>query len=128
MSDSEKTTTKSVAVPSYFRLIGKRDDYRLVVEAESAAQARELAKPRWKVIGIERATTHQCSACGAFGAWGPEWSWCGSYRDIDDGNPIQKFCSATCAKSRKPVAVWLRETESAWRSLGAKLREVGLYV
>ena len=41
-------------------------------------------------------TVHECDMCGKKSAWGPNWSWYGSYRDMDDGY-IVKFCSAKCA-------------------------------
>jgi len=41
---------------------------------------------------------HTCSACGTQGQWGPEWSWYGSWRDVDDGQRIITCCSVACRR------------------------------
>lgn len=39
---------------------------------------------------------HICSVCGKIGSWTQEWSWYGSYKDLDDGISVLKFCSQEC--------------------------------
>jgi predicted nucleic acid-binding Zn ribbon protein len=40
--------------------------------------------------------SHQCSICSKVAPWSDEWTWYGSYRQIDDGEPVVKLCSASC--------------------------------
>ena len=39
---------------------------------------------------------HECSICGKQGPWTNEWEWFGSYKQIDDGEPVTKICSPAC--------------------------------
>lgn len=55
-------------------------------------------------IRIGRAL-HCCVVCEYLGPWSKEWSWYGSYREEDEGIPVQKFCSAKCAKNQKAVTL-----------------------
>jgi len=41
---------------------------------------------------------YTCTVCGTTGQWGPEWSWYGSYRALDRGEPIVTCCSVACRK------------------------------
>lgn len=44
-----------------------------------------------------------CSICGTTGAWGPSWTWYGSWLDFDEtGEPTAVMCSADCAKKFNP--------------------------
>jgi len=46
---------------------------------------------------------HICSICGKEGNWNDSWRWYGSYKDAEDGKPIEKYCSRECAlKSGNP--------------------------
>lgn len=82
----------------------------VLVEGEDT---RDLACGRRapKVIGWEVATIHTCSTCGAQGPWTEDWSWYGSYNDLDEGRPVEKYCSKACLnpKNRRvdtPGAPW----------------------
>ena len=48
---------------------------------------------------------HCCCVCGHLGPWNSEWSWYGSYREVDDGEPVQKFCSDACKANQLAVTV-----------------------
>lgn len=39
---------------------------------------------------------HKCSVCHTEGVWTDSWVWYGSYRELDDGAPVVKLCSAKC--------------------------------
>lgn len=41
---------------------------------------------------------HQCCMCGKRDDWRSSWIWYGSYKDLDDGKPVKKFCSRSCAE------------------------------
>ena len=45
--------------------------------------------------------THTCSACGKRSAWGPDWSWYGSWKEYEEGAPIFKACSDACMAMRE---------------------------
>lgn len=57
-----------------------------------------------KFVAAERAKVHRCAACGHEGPWTDDWMWFGSYQDLDDEKPIQKFCSEPCRKQRSSIA------------------------
>ena len=48
---------------------------------------------------------HCCCICGALGPWTEAWSWYGSVRDEDGGDPLPKFCSKVCRHRGGPRAV-----------------------
>ena len=50
----------------------------------------------------EGRAVHFCTQCGKAEPWGPTWVWYGSYKDWDDGVPLQKACSMPCAKALWP--------------------------
>lgn len=50
-------------------------------------------------------TIHRCSVCGTEGHWSKDWSWFGSIRDIEDGNPVEKFCSDDCKEKSAQLSV-----------------------
>ena len=39
---------------------------------------------------------HRCCMCPSFGPWGDTWEWFGSFRDVEDGVPVAKFCAPDC--------------------------------
>ena len=39
---------------------------------------------------------HVCSVCGFSGPWTESWCWYGSWKDLEDNKPIEKFCSDSC--------------------------------
>lgn len=41
---------------------------------------------------------YTCNVCGTEGVWGEGWSWYGSYRAMDRGEPIVVCCSEHCRK------------------------------
>lgn len=47
---------------------------------------------------------HTCSTCRTVSVWTDGWSWFGSYKEIDDGKPVLKFCSNACADQMPEVA------------------------
>lgn len=47
---------------------------------------------------VTKRPLHACGTCGFLDVWGKDWRWYGSYRDIDDGEPVAKFCSDACQK------------------------------
>lgn len=71
---------------------------------------------------------HCCCICGKLDVWGDTWSTYCSVKDMDDGEPIPKFCSKPCQKMGGPNASavtdkmkrhardceW-REPETVWR-------------
>jgi len=46
---------------------------------------------------LEGRQLHQCHICKRYGIWDENWSWFGSYKDLDD-EKIYKFCSKACRK------------------------------
>jgi|DEB19_MinimDraft_2_1074335.scaffolds.fasta_scaffold25355_1 hypothetical protein len=74
------------------------------------ASWREIQKikrvGRHKVYAYERARLHTCTVCQVAGPWSSAWGWYGSWKQIDDGNPIVKICSESCfveAKKRRLI-------------------------
>lgn len=57
---------------------------------------------------------HCCCVCGKLETWTGDWSWYGSYRDVDDGKPLAKFCSASCKAKGGPVASLVTEEMMAY--------------
>ena len=51
------------------------------------------------------AVLHCCVVCGALEPWSDDWSWYGSYEEMDDGVPLQKFCSQKCVKNVRAVTI-----------------------
>jgi hypothetical protein len=51
---------------------------------------------------------HTCTVCGKEDFWSDDWQWFGSYRDLDDGKPIEKFCSERCLERHAAVVVEAR--------------------
>lgn len=47
---------------------------------------------------------HCCCICGALETWGAGWSTYCSEKDIDDSEPIPKFCSTVCRDKGGPRA------------------------
>lgn len=48
---------------------------------------------------------HRCTVCGNESPWTDKWSWFGSYRDIEECNPIDKFCSEACKDGHAQMSV-----------------------
>ena len=46
---------------------------------------------------------HCCSTCGHRAPWDENWEWYGSYKDIDEGTPVAKFCSEKCKKMQRAL-------------------------
>lgn len=67
--------------------------------------------------------SHTCSICGMTGPWTGEWSWFGSYRDIDDGIPVFEFCSANCQETFDERR---EEAEAELDNARARAKEMGL--
>lgn len=42
-------------------------------------------------------TVHTCTVCGKDFNWSSDSGWYGSYKDAEDGKPIEKYCSIDCA-------------------------------
>lgn len=60
---------------------------------------RIKARKTPRVLLVEPAQIHECSVCHVREGWGPNWSWWGSWKAIDDGKPIRKFCSSVCRRA-----------------------------
>jgi hypothetical protein len=64
---------------------------------------------------------HCCCICGRLAPWGDGWSYYGSYKDLEDGTPVPKFCSEVCKAKGGPdaahVTAEMKETARAseWR-------------
>ena len=52
-----------------------------------------------ELIELDLERIHTCSVCGRRGFWTETWTWYGSYRDVDKGKAILKFCSDRCRKA-----------------------------
>jgi hypothetical protein len=39
---------------------------------------------------------YECDICGKQGDWDKNWSWYGSYKDMDDGKKVFCLCSQKC--------------------------------
>lgn len=79
---------------TWFRIhykTGKED----MVDGE-AERDRLMARRRPKAVSFTIAKVHQCSVCNDRGPWTDDWSWFGSWKAVDDGKPIKKFCSKEC--------------------------------
>ncbi len=62
----------------------------------NAELERVKARKAPKVVLVELAKIHECSVCEKREAWTDSWIWYGSYQDLEDGKPIEKFCSELC--------------------------------
>jgi len=77
-------------------------DYRSFSKVHKS-QTRERRRKPPETKGI-----HTCTTCGHSGPWTKNWRWWGSYKDIDDGRAVEKFCSKHCALESKHC------TEEGW--------------
>lgn len=64
---------------------------------------------------------HVCSVCKTCSEWSDAWSWFGSYKDLDEGTAVLKFCSAVCA-DKMPVVKAARALAAA-QAVGDKVAE-----
>ena len=48
---------------------------------------------------------HCCAVCDKLAPWDYNWSWYGSYKEMEDGTPVQKFCSDKCKKNQLAVTI-----------------------
>lgn len=39
---------------------------------------------------------HTCSVCDKEGTWSDTWAWRGSWKTMDNGDPVIKVCSDAC--------------------------------
>ena len=76
---------------------------------------------------------HCCCICGKLDVWGNSWAAYYSIKELDDGEPIPKFCSEKCRgcggvaaenitdemKQKARDAEW-RDPEIAWREATAR--------
>lgn len=42
---------------------------------------------------------HCCCICGALEEWGDSWSYYGSLQELDNAEPVAKFCSPLCKET-----------------------------
>jgi hypothetical protein len=89
------------SVPQFYRVRGRKRRL-LILRADTPEELHaQISKLRWKVIGTEKAETHQCAVCGSFGAWGPGWAWYGSCEDLNCGAAILKTCGEACRREAR---------------------------
>lgn len=68
---------------------------------------------RRRHIGTSR-PLHCCCVCGHLDVWNKNWSWYGSYREMEDGVALPKFCSARCKKvGHRAVTIEMAEEARA---------------
>lgn len=81
----------------------RREEEVVIVQAMDAAdlQAKSSALPG-RVLALELARLHTCCVCGRIAPWDDNWMWFGTMKQIDDGKPVQKFCSSACRKPGHP--------------------------
>ncbi len=72
---------------------------QILVDGEAALERVKRRKVP-KVILVEEMPEHTCSTCGKVDAWLDGWCWYGSYNDLDEGNPVPKYCSTECRPAR----------------------------
>lgn len=41
---------------------------------------------------------HCCCICGNVGVWNLNWNYYGSIKELDDGDPVAKFCNDLCQR------------------------------
>jgi hypothetical protein len=70
-------------------------------EIVSEAELEKLRARGLRMV-VEKARIHTCSTCGTSGPWTATWCWFGSYRQIDDDQPILKYCSEACTPPDAP--------------------------
>jgi hypothetical protein len=70
----------------------------MIVVKGVAELERIKARKVPKVVLVEPAQIHECSVCHKREAWGKTWCWYGSWKAIDDGKPVRKFCSPECRR------------------------------
>lgn len=68
----------------------------------AAERDRIMRRKTPKAIGWKPATIHRCSICETEGPWTDDWSWYGSWAQLDDQEEIHKFCSRDCRISWSP--------------------------
>ena len=49
-----------------------------------------------RILKFKSKYIHTCDICGDRSLWNENWSWWGSYEDLEEGNKIYKVCSAKC--------------------------------
>ena len=65
---------------------------------------------------------HCCCICGALEPWGDTWSTYCSFKDMDDGASIPKFCSNNC-RQQAGAAARNVTAEMKERARASELRE-----
>lgn len=80
----------------------RRDGTTFVVDDTELKRLRGLKRPGF--VSSEPARLHICSVCQTRGPWTESWGWYGSWKDIDEGRPVKKFCSDECRGKRKEFA------------------------
>ena len=58
---------------------------------------------------------HACCVCGRLAPWTDNWRWYGSYKQIDDGDAVMKFCPKHAAQEFMVKAVNQEMAEEARR-------------
>ena len=73
---------------------------------------------------------HCCCVCGKLDIWGDSWSTYCSYKEMDDGVAIPKFCSDQCRAKAGPrasnISDDMKETarKAEWRPPNIVYREL----
>lgn len=68
--------------------------------------------------------THTCSVCGRRAQWGSSWTWWGSWRDLDDGKPVYKFCSDACRQKAAEAIIEQRKENEACQAVTALISQL----
>jgi len=82
-----------------FWRLRRRDGTEFIADQIEYDRLRNL-KVR-KFVEASPARLHRCSVCSCVGPWTEHWCWFGSYQQLDDHQPIQKFCSEPCRNTSK---------------------------
>lgn len=48
------------------------------------------------IIRTEARRLYRCDCCGKTDIWSDGWRWFGSYRQLDEDEPVMTMCSAEC--------------------------------
>lgn len=71
-----------------------------------------LVKTRLPGYHVVERPDHECCICGKVGKWDKNWSWYGSFLDMDNGKELGKCCSKPCrdAYSKKHRIPYMKRT------------------
>jgi hypothetical protein len=98
----------------------RRQEEEALIQAMDAADVQtKISAIPGQVGGWTRAKLHECCVCRKTAPWDAGWGWYGSMQQIDDGDPVIKWCSDQCMASAKSARIIPRNAQNLDEALNA---------